>query len=462
MKKIFTLIAGALLATGAQAQGTWAVTDAIGSATNTVVYNSDKELSAPAIDAANSEGGLVITSVDGIKMTFPYSSALNNKWHVYDQSTDEGDATYRGLLTDASILGTTYVACGMENPKSSAGKNYSAGNKATLPAKGTYYLFETTADGTLEVAIKLNNGKSLYIADEDGTCYTGDAKLTDIAGSEVTLSSSYQTSAKTVGLVSFAVQKDHTYYVFCSGSKLGFFGFRFTKGEYVEDPGTPIEPVAWDFTKALGETDLANIAADDANWEKDKYEKQNKETEEWEFVCDIFQNVEKIQNAAVTANGAELEIVKGLKFNAGVNKFQIYNGVKLAHGGNGHGPIIPDCGKGDKVSIRYSVSAAERGFEVSNIDEEATEGELIASDKGTYEVTVTAKKKGDMIFSSVGGADILAISVNKELPEEIDTAVKTAKTATQQNGAAYNLAGQQVNDSFKGVVIQNGTKRVQK
>jgi hypothetical protein len=41
--------------------------------------------------------------------------------------------------------------------------------------------------------------------------------------------------------------------------------------------------------------------------------------------------------------------------------------------------------------------------------------------------------------------------------------INTIKAAEQNaNAPIYNLAGQQVDKSYKGVVIQNGTKRIQK
>ena len=42
------------------------------------------------------------------------------------------------------------------------------------------------------------------------------------------------------------------------------------------------------------------------------------------------------------------------------------------------------------------------------------------------------------------------------------TGISTAKTAAEFNGAIYNVAGQQVTKSYKGLVIKNGKKVVQK
>ena len=46
--------------------------------------------------------------------------------------------------------------------------------------------------------------------------------------------------------------------------------------------------------------------------------------------------------------------------------------------------------------------------------------------------------------------------------EEEATAIKSVKSAKAENGAIYNLAGQKVNASYKGVVIKDGKKYIQK
>ena len=85
---------------------------------------------------------------------------------------------------------------------------------------------------------------------------------------------------------------------------------------------------------------------------------------------------------------------------------------------------------------------------------------LLGDSKDTFEATVTVKKKGEVTFASVGGADILALSVNADLPEVKDpsTGINSVKTVEQTNNVIYNLAGQKVNAQYKGIMIQNGKK----
>jgi hypothetical protein len=46
--------------------------------------------------------------------------------------------------------------------------------------------------------------------------------------------------------------------------------------------------------------------------------------------------------------------------------------------------------------------------------------------------------------------------------EETLAGIKTVKTVKTGNGLIYNLAGQRVDASYKGLVIKNGQKMIQK
>ena len=50
----------------------------------------------------------------------------------------------------------------------------------------------------------------------------------------------------------------------------------------------------------------------------------------------------------------------------------------------------------------------------------------------------------------------------KKVTFETLAGIKTVKTAKAGNGLIYNLAGQRVDDSYKGLVIKNGQKMIQK
>ncbi len=64
------------------------------------------------------------------------------------------------------------------------------------------------------------------------------------------------------------------------------------------------------------------------------------------------------------------------------------------------------------------------------------------------------------VKETAGGYRCKAASINADLPTGIQN-VKAADVKSA-NGAIYNLAGQKVNESYKGIVIKNGKKYIQK
>ena len=62
------------------------------------------------------------------------------------------------------------------------------------------------------------------------------------------------------------------------------------------------------------------------------------------------------------------------------------------------------------------------------------------------------------IKETAGGYRCKIISINADIP----SGIKTVKAGATENGTIYNLAGQKVDENYKGVVIQNGKKVVVK
>ena len=70
-------------------------------------------------------------------------------------------------------------------------------------------------------------------------------------------------------------------------------------------------------------------------------------------------------------------------------------------------------------------------------------------------------KKGQFYLEANVPADAMRL-IWLDGSEEEATAIKTVKGAKAENGAIYNLAGQKVNAAYKGVVIKDGKKYIQK
>jgi hypothetical protein len=77
----------------------------------------------------------------------------------------------------------------------------------------------------------------------------------------------------------------------------------------------------------------------------------------------------------------------------------------------------------------------------------------------TSEGSVVNFGTANMDVKAVGGAEPESVEADFE-----GTGIEVIKTVAEQNADApiYNLAGQKVDKGFKGVVIQNGKKMIQK
>lgn len=98
-----------------------------------------------------------------------------------------------------------------------------------------------------------------------------------------------------------------------------------------------------------------------------------------------------------------------------------------------------------------------------NILSQTSIGSTLTEAKATY----TGDAGVIYIFakSAINLYDIIASNVGTTVlldDTSMPTGIQTVKAAAVQNGAIYNLAGQKVSESYKGVVIKNGKKMVTK
>ncbi len=135
------------------------------------------------------KGGSTITSVSGIKLTF-----------------GGGDKDFSAAKESSSVSGYTAFTEG----------NGSNPTPVEKPTAGTFYKFDVSKAGTLEVAVVLNAGKKFYVL-EDGKALSSFNGITK--------------SEKYYGTFSFSVKKGSVYHVFCEASKLGFYGFKFSTSD---------------------------------------------------------------------------------------------------------------------------------------------------------------------------------------------------------------------------------------
>lgn len=208
MKNLFTFIVALFMATSVYSQGTYAVK--VGDKVN---------------------AGDKITSVENITLTY---------------MENDGIAFAKGKTTtnwaDADF--TAYV-CG-----TNSGKLHSDAEPT-----GCAYKFETVKAGSVTVAVQLNSGKGFHILDANFAEVTpASYNLPDDkngASQEFTKNDGGENviAIKSNGIVTFNVAAGGTYYVLAAGTKLGFYGFKYTIGT-----GTGISSVNAAAAKKDGKT----------------------------------------------------------------------------------------------------------------------------------------------------------------------------------------------------------------
>lgn len=138
--------------------------------------------------------GTTVTSVENCSLTFGVA----------------GEADFKDPKANASVEGYTAFTEGN-------GTNGSADG-------GTQYILQPTKDGEISVAVVLNANKAFFVL-ENGTA------LADYNEKKV--------EEKFYGIFKFDVKGGKTYKVYCTGSKLGFYGFEYT----LKEGGDPVDPV---------------------------------------------------------------------------------------------------------------------------------------------------------------------------------------------------------------------------
>lgn len=157
--------------------------------------------------------GQQITSVPGVTLVMP----------TYEQKTDTEKETAAATATsnwaDADFVAST--GGNSNNPQLTEGVWH-----------GTTYTFKVAKDGYIMAGVVLNANKTLVLLKNDTEDVLSTAKyiLPSAAGGESQeLNANNQVAAKAYGVVSFPVAAGNTYNIHCNGSKMGFFGFKFSE-----------------------------------------------------------------------------------------------------------------------------------------------------------------------------------------------------------------------------------------
>ena len=422
MKKIFTLISMALMAVGANAQEKFLV----GADTDLASYQGVDYKATASVKLFCGENASGWNAVSPLK---------GDEDHAFDEFT--------------------HYTSGKDNPVSGEKTKYSLSNH-TVPDKGAYYILKPSAAGSLQVGIILNGGKDFYVVDGEGVALS-DFDLKDEEGKVVALSADCKTSDKFYGILTFNVEAGKSYYVFCNGSKLGFAGFKFNTTAATIDSKT---------TAAAKEAIDAAIPSETPGNEE-----------------------------VVATPTADKATVTGKSYTAGENQELTKDAsgdyLKMRTGNNGN-TITLTVNSGYNITgvklegySNNKSTTADRSILVNGIYVDGAETSVLASPVtlpgGTAGQTpATAEASGfeakeKVVFSfdnsnivskeedSDGKNKQIYAKITVTFKEGTGTGIQDIKSQTiDLNAPAYNLAGQKVDKSYKGVVIQNGKKMIQK
>ena len=220
-------------------------------------------------------------------------------------------------------------------------------------------------------------------------------------------------------------------------------------------PSDPTAPTTWDFSQEMSANDAANLAADVTTWTFDETNNY------WKNIAVL---AERNVFEPLKANGAELELTKGLTFTRdnsaglGEDRVRIKSKNYVAVNGSSVSISLGSLVKDDVVKLRFKGSGdTERSLTVSNT--EVVSGSLTTADVEEHEVELKVLKDNPVTLTTSNGFQFMAITVNAELPTGVNS-VKATGTKAKVAGTV-NLAGQQVGADYKGVVIKDGKKVMQ-
>lgn len=197
----------------------------------------------------------------------------------------------------------------------------------------------------------------------------------------------------------------------------------------------------WSFTTALSTNDKSNIEAGvtAGTW----YYSSEKAR---------YSYLGALSYEALTANGAELEITKGLLFTNTVQTsadtegfLRLESGRRMWLSGSGTRIIIPGLKKGQNVTVSFASSSSsdERTFIPDNMVN--TSGFVLSANSTTQTGTGTIETDGNVILTPTGALYVYSISVSEAPGLETEAATEgSTRTDVSENAVAKSLKYNQI------------------
>lgn len=278
---------------------------------------------------------------------------------------------------------------------------------------GTVYIIKPKYSGSIEVGVVLNADKGFYVLEDD-------IALDNYNGIKVT--------AKYQGLYSFSVKRGSTYKIFCTGSKLGFYGFNYTYS-------TDDTPYYWSNVAGIDTSKESGMYASDAsNPDKfvfgDEMYEEYTPTNEISFtssnsgkqICyiaeikvenrdnsmtDYWELLNSPNNAELKADNKVINEFRGLKFTGGTirvydrkddedkDKFCLIGNTKI---------IFPSLSKAYTITIKGRTAVSGTTPSIQPVGTSATSGQhTFNDDESTFTWEVAANSAVQLQLANNGG-----------------------------------------------------------
>ncbi|MDD7691794.1 MAG: immunoglobulin domain-containing protein [Prevotella sp.] len=296
---------------------------------------------------------------------------------------------------------------------------------SNVPTGGHFVKFVPSKDGKLDVAVFLNAGKELNVVENttrlSNTGFTAAFKVNNAGEIVDQAFSSNTVDTPAAGIISLNVTTGNTYYVFCSGSKIGFQGFVFTPAV-------------------------------------DPYTLTTEDTDYYSLYLDYNATVPKNVTAYTGSLSADEKTLVLSQINDGV--IPANQGVLVKSTVAGSYTFNQSATDPSATSVLKGVTTAT---EVSALEVEGktvltlgTKGGVIGFRKpaGT---SIGANKAYLLVTTPSGGSTAPELVIG--IDDDETTGINGVKAENADVDAPmFNIAGQRVSNNAKGLVIKNGKK----
>ncbi|MGN0181640.1 MAG: immunoglobulin-like domain-containing protein [Candidatus Ornithomonoglobus sp.] len=334
-----------------------------------------------------------VTLVDAESVSFTYKSSAETAAAGSADAPATIETGYSGITL--TLGADTYAYTSDKTLSGFDGRISGTANPSPSAGTGSYYsinLADSVADGELTIGYQVGADKAFYITD-NGTAISDDYN-------------GVKYSVKTTDTATFMVKGGHTYTMYASGSKAGFYGFTYRVVDKQADFENEIQGLTFDLIK--GENDSADAIDCDLDLPQ-AYESAFGS-------CDVAWTS---SNTSVIANNGEVSLTPNAETITITGKFSVQEDDSLVQYKTFTLTTIAD--NDDNAAVEAAADALTLG-DVSNV-------------KKNLDLPTVGKRATTITWATTDASVITADGVITRTPNEDTHAVLTA-TITRNSASA--------------------------